>query len=203
MRKLSLVVLCLLAVSSVWAGIDPTYLPSSTHYQGRNSFYVNDGNGSILQGHLEFAVYDTQEQTISGYDGDARYIYAYQIFSYSSSTAALTYFSLAGFDTSLVSSTVLGSDDSLGGAVSGGVSPTSNGFQESDTKAVWEFSDGKLVKLERSWFLLLYSDHDYKTGSYQVKATFNDDVPTPTTPEPATVALLAVGSILSMRRKRQ
>jgi hypothetical protein len=91
----------------------------------------------------------------------------------------------------------------LGGAVSGGVSPTSYGFEESDTKAVWSFSNGQLIKSERSWFLLLYSDHDYKTGSYQVKATFNDDVPTPTTPEPATVALLAAGSLLSLRRKRQ
>lgn len=204
MRRLTLGMSFLLAVSAVWAGIDPTYLPSSTHYQGRHSFFVNEGNGSILQGHLEFAVYDTQEQTLVGYEGQARYVYAYQVFNYASSTASLNYFALTGLNPAILGSTGIGSDNALGGQNSGGIEPTDEKLEETSQygQAVWNFANGTLIKSQRSWFLLLYSNHDYVTGSFEVKSTFNDEPPIPNTPEPATMALLACGAIWSLRSKR-
>lgn len=203
MKKLSLGILFLLAVSAVWAGLDPQYLPASTHYQGRNSFALNEGDGKYLIGHVEFAVYDTQEQSLTGYEGDARYVYAYQVFSYSTSTAPVTYFSLLGADFSGLN---LDYDDTLGGEDSGGVSPTGSRLLDGDSKAVWDFANGTLIKSERSWFLFFYSNSDWVKGSFEVKASYNDDVAVPGDnggiPEPATLALLLCGAVLSLKRKR-
>lgn len=196
MRKLSFGLLFLLVAATSWAGMPGQYLPESTHYQGRNSFAVNEGDGKYLVGHVEFAVYDTQEQTLAGYEGDGRYVYAYQVFSYSSSTAPLSYFSLLGANFSGI---VQKYDDVLDGAASGGVTASGTRLADQGAKAIWDFTEGTLVESERSWFLFFSSDADWTKGDFEVKATFDDDIPIP---EPITLGLLG-GGILLMRRKRK
>ena len=97
---------CLMAGAAVQAGMAPSYLPTSDYYQGRRSFSENVG-GATLTGHVEFAVYTcTQaEDAISstGYEGSAAYVYAYQVFNYQQSDAAMTYFAVTGVDPTTVS----------------------------------------------------------------------------------------------------
>lgn len=195
MKRASLAMMCLLVGATVWAGMAPSVLPASNHYQGRKSFFVNDGAGFVA-GHVEFAVYDTQQQTLAGYSGAERYVYAYQVFTYATSTAPLTYFSLLGGNFSGVT---LEYDDSLGGATSTGVSPT--GSHADGSAAIWDFADGSLIQGANSWFLFFRSNSDWVAGTVEVKSSFNDDPPV--VPEPATLALFAVGTVLSLKRKRQ
>jgi hypothetical protein len=196
MKRATLATLCLLVGSTVWAGLAPSILPASNHYQGRKSFFVSDAAGFVA-GHVEFAVYDTQQQALAGYSGSERYVYAYQVFTYATSTAPLTYFSLLGGN---FSGLTLQSDDALGGATTAGVSPT--GTNATASAAIWDFADGSLIKGANSWFLFFRSNSDWVAGSVEVKSSFNDDLPV-NVPEPATMALFAIGTILSIRRKRQ
>jgi hypothetical protein len=55
---------------------------------------------------------------------------------------------------------------------------------------------------EQSWFLFLYSDYDWIKGDIEVQRV-NDDIPVPEVPEPATLALLACGTMLSLKRRKK
>ena len=207
MKKIlfALVMLSLL-VSVTHAGLAPSILPPSSHYQGQYSDSFLDGTLDIR---LEFAVYkDNEAQTMqewTGYTGEADYVYAYQVFSEQSSTAALTYFALTGINPSTIADVEndISENESLnGGAIqSGGVEPASSDFNTSVTKAIWQFDEGTLVQGERSWFLFLYSDSDWIAGGIEFQPS-NDDIPIPEVPEPATLALLAFGAILSLKCRK-
>jgi hypothetical protein len=198
MKRATLTILCLLVGSTVWAGMAPSILPASSHYQGRNSFFVNDG-GAFLVGHLEFAVYDTQQQSLAGYARSERYVYAYQIFSYASSTASINSFSLLGGS---FTNAALDAGDTLDGVTTTGISSTGSGVTDAGAAAVWNFNSGTLIQGTNSWFLVFYSDTDWVKGDYAVKSTYNDDIPV-NIPEPITLAMMAIGAGLSIMRKRQ
>ena len=184
-------------------------LPLSSYYNGQHDESFNLGSEGILDLHLEFAVYkDEEAQTMqdwTGYTGDADYVYGYQVFSEQSSTAALTYFALTGVNPSTITDVLndIGEAESLnnGTIQSEGVSPISSSFNESVTEAIWEFEDGALLQDDRSWYLFLYSDYDWIAGGIEVQRD-NDEIPVPEVPEPATLALLACGTILSLRRRK-
>ena len=208
MKKILFALMSLaLLVSVTHAGLAPSILPPSSHYQGQynNSFDLT--SGGTLDIHLEFAVYTEDQFDSIGYTGDSAYVYAYQVFSEQSSTAALTYFALTGVNPSTIADVQndIGEVESLkGGSIqSGGEAPISSDFNPSVTKAIWKFDDGEgaIVKGERSWFLFLYSDHDWIPGGIEFQPS-NDDIPIPEVPEPATLALLACGAVLSLRRKK-
>jgi len=204
--------LLLLLAPATQAGITPSILPttSETHYYGAQDRSFDLGSEGVLDIHLEFAVYTgTQADDMkdwTGYTGEADYVYAYQVFCEQSSTAALTYFALTGVNPSTIADVQndIGENESLnsGAIQSGGVEPTSSYFNQDVTKAIWEFEDGTLVQGEQSWFLFLYSDYDWIKGDIEVQQIANDDIPVPEIPEPATLALLACGSILSLRRRK-
>ena len=184
-------------------------LPLSSYYNGQHDESFNLGSEGILDLHLEFAVYkDEEAQTMqdwTGHTGDADYVYGYQVFSEQSSTAALTYFALTGVNPSTITDVLndIGEAESLnnGTIQSEGVSPISSSFNESVTEAIWEFEDGALLQDDRSWYLFLYSDYDWIAGGIEVQRD-NDEIPVPEVPEPATLALLACGTILSLRRRK-
>lgn len=217
-RFLLSIVVATLMVSVVHAGLAPTNLPSSPYYQGRHDKTFNLESGDTVKVRLEFAVYQGEDagimRDITGYTGETTgYVYAYQIFSDSSSTAALTAFSLTGVNANAISSVT--DDIGQAGSItygqtyeSDGVEPAAGYFNDSVDEAIWEFEDGALVQGESSWFLFLYSDYDWVKGDIAVEtAVYDDDVPVPdgdgngNIPEPATLLLLAGGALLSLKRK--
>ena len=186
-------------------------LPLGSYYNGQHDESFNLGSEGILDLHLEFAVYkDEEAQTMqdwTGYTGDADYVYGYQVFSEQSSTAPLTYFALTGVNPSTITDVLndIGEAESLnnGAFQSEGIEPTSSDFNATVTEAIWKFEDGALLQDDRSWYLFLYSDYDWIAGGIEVQPD-NDDIPVPdnSVPEPATLALLACGTILSLRRRK-
>jgi len=205
----------LLLVSVTHAGLAPSILPPSSHYQGQHDRSINLGSEGTLDIHLEFAVYRDETssggidesqaiQDLTGHTGNSNYVYAYQIFCEQSSTAALTYFALTGINSAAIADIQndISQAGSLNGTSSGGVEPSNSGFNASVTKAIWEFDGGSIAQGERSWFLFLYSDYDWIKGDIQVKPLADDDIPIPGVPEPATLVLLACGALLSLKRRK-
>lgn len=204
-----LIMVCLLLAATAQAGLAPTHLPSSSYYQGRHSFSQDVGNGITLTGHVEFAVYTgtDAENAIAqtGYEGDADYVYAYQVFNYQESDAAMTYFAVTGVDPTAVDSDAIGAMEDFAGT---GVEPGDYGFTADYTKGVWQFNDATLIQGEHSWFLFIYSDYDWVAGDIQLQAMYDDDLPVPNeggnneVPEPATLLILAGGALLALRGRK-
>ena len=208
------ILLFALSASVVHAGLAPTFLPESSYYNGRHD-KTFDVDGESVKIRLEFAVYSGSEaqtmREITGYEGESTgYVYGYQVFCATSNTAALSYFALTGLDAGAISSAT----DDIGQAESVttpstvvfdsyGVEATDKYFEDSNSKAVWEFEDGTLIQGEQSWFLFLYSDYDWVAGDVEIQTVVaDDDIPVPHAPEPTTLVLLAGGALLSLRRRR-
>lgn len=168
--------------------------------------------GGYLSGAVEFAVYDTQADGYAGFSapGDNRFVYAYQIFADSSATAALTYFGLTGINPAALASAEenLGTDDSAGG-----IDAKATGLNLSKTKAYFEFDNGLLIQDEKSVFLLLGSNFLPKIGGFEVSPSADNDISVPgdadpqipdngQIPEPATLAMLLGGALLSLYKRR-
>jgi len=205
-KKILFTLMLLLPLVSVThAGV----LPVSSYYNGQHDRSFDLGSGDILDIHLEFAVYTgSQAEDVidwTGHTGDADYVYGYQVFSETSSTAALTYFALTDVNPSAIADVQndIGEAESLNGTSSDGVEPASSDFNASVTKAIWQFDEGTLVQGQKSWFLFLYSDYDWIKGDIQVQPLADDDIPVPNVPEPATLALLACGTFLSLKRRKK
>ena len=83
-----------------------------------------------------------------------------------------------------------------------GIEPGSMYFDGDEYKIVWEFDGdaGYVIAGEHSWFLIFSSDNDWTAGDYEIKGP--DDVPVPV-PEPAAIALLGIGSMLALLKRRR
>ena len=204
---------CLLLAVAAEASL--TYLPESSHYSGKSYYNVDVGGGKIISGRIEFAVYDTQQypSEFAGYTapGDGRYIYAYQIINYNTNDYGMTndavaYFAIEDIGLGAILSTAnIGTADGPG---SGDIDATDEYFNPDLTRGIFEFDGGILVPGNDSWFLLLRSHKDYKTGTYSfAPPTNDDDVPVPDKdgenpiPEPTSTALLLTGIFCILKRK--
>ena len=187
-----------------------TLLPESSHYQGRSYFrtLTNDG---ILSGRVEYAVYDSlggNEFTQAGFTtpGTGRYTYVYQIFNDGDDTASpLEYFSILGIGEGAINDMTTDIDSVNDN--SSGVDATAMYFGVHDAntgpdKAIWEFEDGVLAIDAHSFFLVISSNYNYSAGTYTVIQSTSPQTPIPN-PEPGTLALLGVGGILTLLRRRK
>lgn len=192
------VVLLLAAVPSVHASL--TLLPASDYISDVS--YFNTGTTS---GYIEYAVYDTTTQELTGYNREERFIYAYQIFN--TSGADIDAIAILGFDPMAVTSESLDVSDTLGDSTTSGVDATAL-LDTEDVEALYVFDGGAVVAGDTSWFLLIYSDYDWVQGSYEINPSDTDiTVPGDETgdgdvPEPATLALLLGGGLVSLIRKK-
>jgi hypothetical protein len=82
-----------------------------------------------------------------------------------------------------------------------GVAPTNPNPNTNldETRATWEFAGGILVAGEYSWFLVFSSDHDWTQGKYQVQT--GGGFPITSNPEPCTLALLGLGSVILFTKR--
>lgn len=187
-----------------------TILPGSSHYQGRSYFRTLTADG-ILSGRIEYAVYDTEggnELENAGFTtlGSGQYTYVYQIFNDGDDTAtALEYFSILGIAEGAIYDLVtdIGSVDDD----SGGIDSTTYYFGPHDhatgpDTAIWEFDGDIIEESEQSFFLVISSDYDFTIGSYRVIKSTSPDAPIPN-PEPSTIALLGIGSVITLLRRRR
>jgi len=229
MKNFFMVTMTLLLVSVTHAGLAPDFLPTSSYYNGRHDRSFDLGLEGVLDIQLQFAVYRNEElyddegvneaqlmMEYTGYTGDLlgsenAFVYGYQIFCEDTSTAELTYFALTGINPNAIDSVeqdIHEQDDIDSGAwESLGVQPKGDGgyYNDSKTKAIWEFDGGAMIQGEQSWFLFLYSGYDWIKGDIEVQPLADDDIPIPgdnDIPEPATLALLIGGAVLSLRRRK-
>lgn len=214
-RRISMLGLLVVAVLFVQGAgaATMTFLPESTHYQGRA--YFREYTGQV--GRIEFAVYDTlgtngNEFAAAGYTapGAGQYIYAYQIFNDDpDSRNVLEYFSVWGIGAGAIADPVVENIDWIDDT-SGGEEPTAMYFAAFDSqvgpeKGIWEFEEGILDEGDHSFFLILSSDHNFYTPvdiNYSVVKTTDYHVPIPN-PEPSTIALLGIGGALALSRRRK
>ena len=202
-KKLSFSVLLVVSVlftQNASATLAP--MLESSYYDGY-VFYYEDG----LAGRIDFAVYDTEhpeygdEYLDNGIEmpGDGQYIYAYQIFNdYPISEEAVAYFALLDINGDSIDIDSIGSQEDP----EAGIEPGEEYFDGGESKVVWEFngSDGYIIVGEHSWFLVFSSDQDWVKGDYEIRGPAEVPVPMP---EPATIALLGLGSITILMKRRR
>jgi hypothetical protein len=186
----------LLLSAAVQATYTSTYLPVSNYgWEGRTYYTLNGVNATV-----EYAVYDnkaSQFPSLFSGVGTGQYVYAYQAFNtnFNSTAQAIATFELIGGNPAQASG--IGSkDDGHSGIV-----PTNNG-----ASFVWNFANGVFVVNEHSVLMVFSTNAKPKEGSCQLTTTLDngDKPPTPETPEPATMAMLAAGAIgLLTKRKTQ
>jgi hypothetical protein len=201
---------CLLLTATLFvqsaAATTMTILPGSSHYQGRSYFRTLTSDG-ILSGRVEYAVYDSlggNEFALTG--GSGRYTYAYQIFNDGDDTAsALEYFSILGIDEGAIFDQVtdIGTvDDGIGGIDSTAMYFGVHDANTGPDNAVWEFEGDILETNAHSFFLVISSDYNYATGTYNLIKTSSPGAPIPN-PEPSTIALLGIGGMMTLLRRRR
>jgi hypothetical protein len=205
-RLLSLLLAATLFVQNAAA----TYLPYSSHYQGRSYFSNADATG-----YVDFAVYDTHrllgdEWTGAGFGlpGLGQYVYAYQIFNNVGSLKPIGSFTIRGINDPPIEHNLIGIDTinkqdpfPFQLFMAGRIEPSEWDF--SATRATWKFFDltgATLVAGGYSWFLIFSSDKDWTAGSYLMQP--EGGLPITGNPEPCTLALLGLGSAILFAKRR-
>ena len=207
MKKMNLLCIIIAAVLcvSVAHAVPTEILPESSLYEGTSYFTESSANG-MLYGRVDFAVYDTfggNEYLNAGNSapGSGRYIYAYQLFNAPGNANPLEYFEIYKDDGTAISG--IDSIDSHDDG-NGGIDPTDAYASGDMTKGIWAFDNGLLIAGKHSWFLVLSSNNTYTTGKFKVTPTPDDEIILPgDIPEPASLALIGIGSLLMAMKKRK
>ena len=193
-----------------------SYLPDSSYaeavgnWQGR-SFYEKDG----LYVMVEFAVYDTsnlqpdsEEQALveqlEPLNMTGQYIYAYQIFNHpdANEEGDIGYFEIFGLETNINEASIGEDGVNWQDDQEDGVSPSDGYFDSERSRVVWEFNWGALIGGKHSYVLVIASDYDPVKGDYEAKG-FEAGGDAPVMPEPATIVLLGLGSVVFLKRQRK
>jgi len=224
-----LVVLRLLLLTVFFVSCAFAELPESSLYQGRSHYTVNMGDGDILNGYIDFAVYDTEAEggdgfSKAGYDapGDGQYVYAYQIFNNASNGWGLNNLPVDYFSVFGLGDNAIGIDLETDGvdAIDDNTDGVDTDFQRfGDNKAVWEFDEGTLYGGEHSFMLVMTSDSSYTWGEYSLVRTDDNSTIVPgggtsansnssellaySIPEPSTMALLSFATAVFLRKRKK
>jgi hypothetical protein len=207
------------------AGAALNYLPNSSHYFGTSYYTVSPSSGKIQTGRVEFAVYDTvtnpNEFVGEGSytaPGQGRYIYAYQIFNDASNIYGMTNTSVPYFAIKTIGANAISSGSNIGTVddPSVGINASSYGLNASRTTATFQFANGILAAGENSWFLILRSDQDWKTGTYSMESPEDSELPIPEdaaanpaddqnnpVPEPTALLVMGLGAMALARRQKK
>ena len=202
-----------LLVQSVWASLD-VFLPVSSYYYGRTYSYSSTYPENRMR--VDYAVYDTlggNEFADAGFaaPGDEQYTYVYQVFNdIDDDDFSIDLFRIFGIEPEAISGNyqISSEDDQEGGidTLKGGSGEELGAyFNPSKTNGIWEFEQGVLINGEHSYFLVISSDYDYVPGYW---STLIDDpanevsVPGTQNPEPATMILFGIGSVILMARRK-
>jgi hypothetical protein len=165
-------------------------------YSGTTAFSFSQGT-SILNVNVEYAVFAPGQYAGSDTSGGTDYIYAYQIFSDSSSTVAVDFFSVGIISGSSINTVYT---DSTYGTL-GGVNPFAFNFPQS---AGYIFTPAALNPGQYSTVLLFSSDYAPTMGFGTVSSGGLGGMcalPTPAVPEPMTIALL-IPAIAALRNRK-
>jgi hypothetical protein len=187
MKRIVALLIAGLMVSTASAGLT---LPQSDYINGQSY----DKDYGIL---VQYKVYDTTSQELdfmASDSTDSRYVYAYAI-NNTSSNVAVKAFALAGMSTNaLTSDAVTYADLDQGGVAPG------YGTVDEEKQAYWDFSIEEIAPGEYSMLLLVYSNAAPVMGTFEINP--ENGVPAPGVPEPATLVLLTLGGLLSLRKRK-
>lgn len=164
------------------------------------------GTGFYQGTRLDYAVYDTtlpaDALKFDNAPGQGRYVYAYQLFN-SSNSSAIGFLSLHGIEEgAIAAASDVGSieDDN-------GVAPTDRFLNAKKTVATYAFGNTGLSIGKNTWFLTIRSDGKPKIGSFTFAPPSDSDIVVPdadtTVPEPATMSLLLLGAVSMLRKRKQ
>jgi hypothetical protein len=176
-------------------------LPDSSYLDGLwqgISYYDDDG----FNIRIDFAVYDTlggnEIAAIEGFEapGDGQYIYVYQVFQHiDEGYNEVAYFSILNLDGSAVDGSMIQCTTALDDN-NDGIEPYPL-ICENQGIWVWGGDIGYISTAQHSWFLVFSSDSAPIAGSYEVQAP--GDFPIP---EPTTIALLGIGGLAFLRKRK-
>lgn len=176
-----------------------TLLPTSTYAQQEGNWQgienIDDGD---VHGFLSYAVYDrnnmpsTEEISLDAdlNQMDGQYIYAYQVYNDADTGIAnIASLQMLNLDQSPLDNSVINDIGSLEDDPFSGTEP-SDAFKP----GIWEFAgNSAILPGENSWFLVFTSDFAPVAGSFVVTHA----------PEPVTIALLGIGGLMILRRKKK
>ncbi len=191
-----------LFVQSAWAGL---ILPESSYYQGR-AFEGSPGD----RVRVDFAVYDTEDKEYgnefenAGFaaPGEGRFTYVYQVFNeIEDEEFSIDLFRIVGIEPGAITGADKTDKISSHDDQEGGIATDLVYFNPSFTNGTWEFEQGALVKGKHSWFLTLSSDSPPTAGDFSIVSDPDGEVPIPV-PEPGTMILIGVGSVILMARRK-
>jgi len=198
----------LLVIAAVFAqDASAAFLPYSTYGAdyGWAGYKNYSENGLDLT--LYFNVYDLSDDVgrsgelswladVVFPEGD-RYVYAYQLYSESTSTKDLSFFRILDKSGNPIAQELMHATQGTGE----GESPNPNPSLE-DKQGEWVWSPGGYVsKDEHSAFLVFSSIYAPTRGRFEVKAADESEPPNPEVPEPATIALFCIASGLLVARR--
>ncbi len=204
----------LLVVTIFVEGTSALHLPESSYMDGAWEGvlnYVDEGLGFDVG--IAYSVYDVdhlesmsqEEAFVSDVQDelglDGQFIYAYQLFNRPNDAEGeytnISYFGLLDLNKTPVDESLINGDTSAMDDHDGGVAPYIPSLQQ----GTWRFTEGVLANGEKSWLLVFSSEYAPGRGTFTMTSEPSGPA-IPEMPEPATIALLGLGGLVFLKKRR-